>query len=71
MTYDNRPMGDVMDDVMMELSLYILSVLRITAYYCVFYFVPFRPSNSNFGNIEEWSSQQVTHLPPLGIFCLP
>jgi hypothetical protein len=32
-------------------------------YYCGFYFTPLRPSNSDFGYIEEGSPQQVTHLP--------
>jgi hypothetical protein len=36
-------------------SLYILSVLRF-AYYCGFYFTPFRPSNSDFGYIVEGES---------------
>jgi hypothetical protein len=32
------------------------------AYYCGFYFAPFRPSNSDFAYIEEG---EVTHLPPV------
>jgi hypothetical protein len=34
------------------------------AYYCSFYFAPFRPSNSGYGILRKGKSpQKVTHLP--------
>jgi hypothetical protein len=41
-------------------------------YNCGFYFAPFRPSNSDFGCIEEGESTAGSTFTPLcGIFCLP
>jgi hypothetical protein len=40
------------------------------AYYCGFYFAPFRPSNSDFGYTEEGESTAgYTFTPLCGIFC--
>jgi hypothetical protein len=40
------------------------------AYYCGFYFAPFRPSNSDFGYLEEGESTAGYTFNPV-IFCLP
>jgi hypothetical protein len=42
------------------------------AYYCGFYFAPFRPSNSDFGCFEEEESTSgYTFTSCVGSFCLP
>jgi hypothetical protein len=42
------------------------------AYYCGFYFTPFRPSNSDFGYIEEGESAAgYTFTPCVGSFACP
>jgi hypothetical protein len=42
------------------------------AYYCSFYFAPFRPSNSDFGYIEEGESTGgYTFTPCVGSFACP
>jgi hypothetical protein len=42
------------------------------AYYCGFYFAPFRPSNSDFGYIEEEESTAgYTFTPCVGSFACP
>jgi hypothetical protein len=52
-------------------SLYILSVFAYY-YYCGFYFAPFRPSNSDFGYIEEGESAAgYTFTPCVGSFACP
>jgi hypothetical protein len=53
-------------------TFYQKSAKNVVAYYCVVYFTPFRPSNSNFGYIEEGeSTADYTFTACVGSFAYP
>jgi hypothetical protein len=43
----------------------LYDILSVFAYYCVFYFTLFRPSNSDFGYIEEKESTSGYTFTPM------
>jgi hypothetical protein len=52
-------------------QVYILSILRISAFCFKQNFTPFRPSNFDFGYIKVESTAGYTFTPMCGISCLP